>query len=145
MKRYIKSDKFFNVNLDDEEQLDRLKIPAKSVIDQLYDNVDPADVEVIRYLVDNKVIPTVASSPALRNNPYYDLSDKFIRLSKRSDSSRKYNIPYPGSGRFGEGRIYAKPITVYDDGTVEFSDGTRRDPYKLKPSTLKNYFWRGMW
>jgi len=143
MKKYIKSaTKFYNYRLDEDHQADRLNIPAASVKAKVFQNVDPKDVEVFQYLVDNKVIPTIVSSGNLRNNPYYDEKDKFIKVVKENSDRRTYSIPVAGGGRFGTGSIFAYRITVDDDGTIQFGDGRIVDPYKLKPATLKSYFYK---
>lgn len=143
MKRYIKSSKMYNYRLPEEAQAERLKLPGKYMAAKLYDNIDPQDIEVFRYLIDNKVIPTAATSPDLRNNPYYDEEDKLIRLTKSGDGYRVYQVPYAGGGRFGSGNIYSKNIIVHDDGTVEFENvASPKDIHKLSINTLKNYFWK---
>lgn len=138
-----KSDnKFWTAMLPEDKLQDRLKISVASVREHLLDNVLDSDKEIFAYLINNKVIPTVVSSHDMRNNPYYDLEDKFIQLSQNSDNFRTYTVPYPGGGRFDTGKIFVKDITVFDDGTIQFGDGKIRDPYRCAPSTLKYEFYR---
>lgn len=108
MKKLIygtSSTKFYTAMLPESELQDRLKIPVAEVKGRLLDNVDDADKHIISHLIDNKVFPTVASSHEMRNNPYYDLDDKFIQLSQSDENSRTYAVPYPGGGRFGSGKF----------------------------------------
>lgn len=143
MKKYVRSaTKYCNYRLDEDHMADRLNIPASSVRDKVFQNVDPKDQEVFQYLVDNKVIPTIVSSGNLRNNPYYDEEDKFIKVVKTGSGSRTYSVPVAGSGRFGTGSILEYYITVNDDGTIQFGKGNIVDPYNLKPATLKSYFYK---
>ena len=141
MKRYIyTSNNMYNSRLPEEAQLPRLNIKVAEVKPHILDSVRPEDKEIMQYLIDSKVIPTCASSHDLRNNPYYDMEDKFIKLSKQTSESRTYGVPYSGGGRFGSGDIYENFITIYDDGTIKIGRGKIRDPYKYSPSTLKKEF-----
>lgn len=150
MKRVIRAsiseqesdNKFWTAMLPADKLQDRLKISVASVRENLLDNVLDADKEIFLYLINNKVIPTVVSSHDMRNNPYYDLEDKFIQLSRNSDNFRTYTVPYPGGGRFDTGKIFVKDITVFDDGTIRFGNGKIRDPYRYSASTLKSEFYR---
>ena len=146
MKRVIVSatnKKFYTSMLDEADLKDRLHIPVSEVKDQLLKNVyDDLDKEIIQYLIDNKIIPTIVTSHDMRNNPYYDLEDKFISLQSDNSDNRVYNIPYPGSGRFGEGNIFLQKLTIFDSGKIQFGNGKVRDPYSLAPSTLKSAFFR---
>lgn len=141
MKVYVRSSKFYNHRLSGDEA-DRLKIPASSVKRDVFKYVDSDDVELFQYLADNKVIPTIVSSGDIRNNPYYELDDKFIKITRTNSDSRTYSIPVPGSGRFGYGDLVEYYVTVYDDGDIQFGSGNKIDPNKLKPSTLKSYFYK---
>lgn len=134
--------KFYTHHLDDDSQLERLKIPAASVRSNVFQYVDPKDTELFEYLVNNKVIPTLVSSAAIRNNPYYELEDKFIKIVRTDPYSRTYSVPVSGSGRFNSGDLVEYYITVYDEGGIQFGYGNIVDPYKLKPSTLKSYFYK---
>ena len=148
MKRYIRSDaeeqKMFNSYLREDEWLPRLKIKAADVRFRVLEAVKPEDKEVFEALVENHVIPTIVTSPDLRNNPYYEMEDKLIRLVSDSEEGfRTYSVPYPGGGRFGYGNIYENWIHVNDDGQIRFGDSSRWiDTDSVKPSTLKNYFFR---
>lgn len=135
-------DKFWTVMLPEDELEDRLKISVASVRENLLDNVLDEDKEIFSYLINSRAIPTVASSPDMRNNPYYPLEDKFIQLSRNSGDSRTYTVPYPGGGRFDTGKIFVKDITVFDDGTIQFGDGAILDPYRYAASTLRSKFYR---
>ena len=143
MKKYIKTAaKYYNYRLDEEHMADRLNIPASDVKAKVFQHVNPQDLEIFQYLVDNKVIPTIVSSGNLRNNPYYGEADKFIKVVKTSSSSRTYAIPVAGGGRFGTGSIFEYHITVNDDGTIQFGNSKIVDPYNVKPATLKSYFFK---
>lgn len=142
MKVYVRSNKFYNHHLPEDAALDRLKIPAASVRGDVFKYVDSDDLQIFQYLVDNKVIPTIVSSGDIRNNPYYELEDKFIKVIRTDSHSRIYSVPVPGSGRFGHGDLVEYYITVYDDGDIQFGSGNKISPNKLKPSTLKSYFYK---
>ncbi len=146
MKRYIRSSeskKFFNYRLSEEEQEDRLNIPAKEVAPRLLENVLSQDKEIMKYLIDRKIFPTIITSSDLRNNPYYELEDKLIRFVDGSNvyRYRTYAIPYAGSGRFGTGDIYESRIDINDEGQIRFDDKWI-DPQKYATSTLKKYFFQ---
>lgn len=143
MKRYIRSAEealYPTHRLRKEEWAPKLNLRAADVRDKVLMNVKDQDKELFQYLLDNKVFPTVATSSGMRTNPYYDLEDKIISLYRESPSSRTYMIPYPGSSMYGEGDIYSTSLTIYDDGLIRFGSGLVRDPYKVKPSTLKKAF-----
>ena len=148
MKRYIRSDaeeqKMFNSYLREDEWLPRLKIKAADVKSKVLEAVKPEDKEVFEALIENHVIPTIVTSPDLRNNPYYEMEDKLIRLVSDSEEGfRTYSVPYPGGGRFGYGNIYENTIHVNNDGQIRFGNSSRWiDTSSVKPSTLKNYFFR---
>lgn len=78
----------------------------------------------------------------MRNNPYYELEDKFIQLVSVGDDYRTYSVPYPGGGRFDSGKIFANELTIYDNGNIQFGSGKIRDPYSVAPGTLKSAFFR---
>lgn len=140
MKRLILSEKEFNAHIPESEWLPRLNIPKKDVQSHIYDNILAEDEDIFRYLIDNRVITTIASNADLRNNPYYELEDKLITLSYEDGTRRTYSVPYPGTGRFGSGNIYTSTITIFDDGSVAFGDKVIQDIFKLKPSTLKSHY-----
>ena len=142
MKVYVRSSKFYNRHLTEDEALDRLKIPAASVKGDVFKYVDSNDLQLFQYLVDNKVIPTIVSSGDIRNNPYYELEDKLIKVVRTDLNSKTYSVPVAGSGWLGEGSLVEYYITVYDNGSIRFGSGNIIDPYKLKPSTLKSYFYK---
>ena len=146
MKRYIKSatDKKFAVfNLPESQWKDRLCIPASEVRDLVLSNVsDTQDREIFQYLIDNKVFPTIVTNSDMRNNPYYDQNDKLINLVSTKDDCRVYYVPYPGTGRYGTGKIYLQTITIYDDGSIQFGDGKIRYVDAFAVSTFKSDFYR---
>lgn len=133
---------FYNRRVPADRQLGRLSIKAKDVQQYVYQDVNPKDKEIFEYLISNRIIPTIVSSPDLRNNPYYELEDKLIQLVGNTGSSRTYEIPYCDNA----GSINTKTITILDGdgGIVEFGDKWIELSrfYKLKPSTLKRYFWK---
>ena len=146
MKRFIKypicaGSKFYSPHIVEDEWQDRLSIPVSSVQGDVLKNVDPQDLPVFQYLVDNKIIPTLVRNHDMRNNPYYDIEDKFIQKVSDNGDSRTYSVPYSGSGRYESGDIFTKNITIYDDGMIQFESGDYLDPYKYAINTLKNY-WR---
>ena len=146
MKRYIRSakeSKVYNYHLDEEDFLPLLKIKVADVRHRVLENILEQDKPIFEYLVENRAIPTLLTSHDLRNNPYYDIEDKLIRLASSRDGYRVYDVPYIGSGRMGEGDIYDKSISVNDDGEIMFEGSLRWiDPESVKPSTLKSYFFR---
>ena len=146
MKRYIKSttDKKFPVfSFPESEWQDRLHIPVSEVRDLVLSNVsNTQDKEIFQYLIDNKVFPTIVTSSDMRNNPYYDQDDKLIDLVSTEDDCRVYYVPYPGTGRFGTGKIYVQTITIYDGGSIQFGKGKIRDVDHFAVSTLKSDFYR---
>lgn len=142
MKRVIKATKFFSPYLNESEQQERLRIPAASVRSKLMSNVDDQDRPVVEFLISNKVFPTIASSAELRNNPYYDIEDKFIQKIESQDGYNVYSVPYAGGGRFDTGKIFTKTLTIYDDGSFQFGSGKRRTTDSVAISTLKNDFFR---
>lgn len=146
MKRYIKSNtckKFGVFDLPQSEWKNRLSIPAAKVRDLVLSNVsNTQDRKIFQYLVDNKVFPTIVTSSDMRNNPYYDQDDKLINLRSAEDDCRVYYVPYPGSGKFGTGKIYFQTITIYDDGSIQFGCGKIRDVDSFAASTLKSDFYR---
>ena len=145
MKRYVKSDtnkKFAAFNLPEAEWKDRLRIPASEVRDLVLSDVsDIQDKQIFEYLIDNKVFPTIVTSSDMRNNPYYDQTDKLIHLVSVKDDCRVYHVPYPGNDRFGEGKIYLQTITIYDDGNIQFGHGKIRDIDAFAVSTLRSDFY----
>ena len=146
MKRYIRSttDKKFAVfSLPESGWKDRLRIPASEVRDLVLSNVsNTQDKEIFQYLIDNKVFPTIVTSSDMRNNPYYDQDDKLIDLVSTKDDCRVYHIPYPGTGRFGTGKIYLQTITIYDNGSIQFGKGKIRDVDAFAVSTFRSDFYR---
>ena len=135
--------KMWVANLPEDKQLHKLNIPASEVrAIILQDVVDDNDRIILQHLIDEKAIPTAITSPDMRNNPYYSLDDKLISFVTSDEISRTYSIPYPGSGRFGSGKIYSKNIKVYDDGNIQIGEGKIRDPYALKGNTLRTAFYR---
>ncbi len=139
---YVKSAKFYNYRVSEDDMLDRLRIPAASVRNDVFQYVDTSDKDIFQYLTENKIIPTIVSSGDIRNNPYYDLDDKFIKIVKSRPDSRTYSVPVPGSGRYNSGSLLPYYITVYDDGNIQFGSSKLLDIHKLKPSTLKSYFYK---
>lgn len=144
MKLYIHSseDLMYNSYINHDKWLPRLKIKPSQVKSKLLDNVKSEDKEIMQYLIDSKVIPTCATSKDLRENPYYNIEDKFIRLYSNNEDSRSYYVPYAGTGRFGAGRVFENSLTVYDDGRIQFGDGEIRNPHDYSSTTLKKYFFK---
>lgn len=138
----VTCEKYFNSRLSEEEQLDRLHVSAKEVASLVMKNILNKDKDTFSYLIENKIIPTIVSSPDLRNNPYYDIEDKLIVFQEEDDGYRLYRVPYAGQNKFEYGNIYDVEVAVYDDGDIAFNGSRKLSPRSLKPATLKSYFWK---
>lgn len=134
----------YNSHLDKSEWLPRLQVRRKDMEKDFLKNVDPKDVNIIQKLLADKILPNALTNSELRNNPYYDMEDKLIQLSKHSDDGRMYIVPYPGGGMFGTGNIYEGWLWIFDDGSIGFGENPSRRFVidKYSPSTLKSYFYK---